>query len=81
MTQIEKKQLSLKFFLELLSIVVLFGSMYGTYRVNEYRVGHIERDFEKHCVVSGENIKTITTEIKDLGKNQTEILTILREER
>ena len=63
------KEVSMKLILEIISIVLLFGSIYASHELNEYRVTEVETDFKEHCtwgaeqnVKNGETITSIRLE-------------------
>jgi len=75
MTATEKSQISIKFFVEIISIVLLFGGMFGTYKVTEWRVCMAESALASHVVEQREEVKEMTKEIKDISKNQVQVMT------
>jgi hypothetical protein len=81
MTATEKSQISIKFFVEIVSIILLFGGMFGTYKVTEWRVGVVEGSLTNHIKEQRVQVKEMTEEIKEISKKQVEVLTILRKER
>ena len=75
MTATEKQQVSIKFFVEIISIILLFGGMFGTYKVTEWRVGMVEGNLTCHIVEQREQVKEMTKEIKDISKKQVQVMT------
>ena len=75
MTATEKQQVSIKFFVEIISIILLFGGMFGTYKVTEWRVCTVEGDLTSHVVEQRAQVKEMTKEIKDISKNQVQVMT------
>ena len=75
MTATEKQQVSIKFFVEIISIILLFGGMFGTYKVTEWRVGMVEGNLTCHIVEQREQVKEMTIEIKDISKKQVQVMT------
>ena len=75
MTATEKQQIGIKFFIEIISIILLFGGMFGTYKVTEWRVGMVEGNLTCHIVEQREQVKEMTIEIKDISKKQVQVMT------
>lgn len=48
MTSIEKKQWSLKFIVEIISIILIFGTMFAKDALQEHRVEILEVDHQDH---------------------------------
>lgn len=71
MTATEKSQVSIKFFVEIVSIILLFGGMFGTYRVTEWRVSKVEEEFTTHYVEH----KSLHIEVADIAKKQVQVMT------
>lgn len=75
MVATEKTQISIKFFVEIISLVLLFGGMFGTYKVTEWRVGVVEGSLVQHISDQKVQVKEMTAELKDISKTQTQVVT------
>jgi len=74
MTDIEKKQWSAKFILELISIVLVFGSIYASYSVQEYKVACLDKDFDNHVTEQKANEFMSECKLQEIHTEQKVII-------
>jgi len=75
MTATEKTQTGIKFVTEIIGVFVLLCGVFGTYKVNEWRIGRVEDDLRVHLVQQREDIKGITEELKGVSQRQVQVMT------
>ena len=78
MTPIERSQWNTKFILELISILIVFGSIFASFKLNDYRVSQCEGEIQSHIELDMRQTEAIKGDLHSIDTKQEVIKSDMR---